>query len=85
MEVENAWGAVTLAQHLNKSNKTYDLILCSDFLNLPVFKSLCSKKQQGPFVMYFHENQLSYPWSPDDDDKKLNRDFIIIILIIHLH
>ena len=67
-------GAVTLAQQLNNSNKTYDLILCSDFLNLPVFKSLISKKQQGPFIMYFHENQLSYPWSPDDDDKKLNRD-----------
>jgi len=68
-------GAITLADQFIESNKTYDLILCSDFLNLPVFKSLVKHKTKNTsFVMYFHENQLSYPWSPDDDDLKLNRD-----------
>ena len=68
-------GAITLAtQFLNLDQKT-DLILCSDFLNLPVFKSVCGNKIDSiPIGMYFHENQLSYPWSPKDDDMKLNRD-----------
>ena len=25
-------------------------------------------------VMYFHENQLTYPWSPEDTDTTNNRD-----------
>ena len=68
-------GAVTLANKFNNYNKKVDLILCSDFLNLPVFKSICSQKISNiPIIMYFHENQLSYPWSPHDSDLKLNRD-----------
>ena len=68
-------GAVTLAYEFNKLNKNFDIILCSDMLNLPVFKSLCNYKiESSKVVMYFHENQLSYPWSPQDDDLKLNRD-----------
>ena len=34
-------GAVTLADKFLKRNKSYDLILVSDFLNLPVFKAIC--------------------------------------------
>ena len=68
-------GAVTLANDFMKYNKKIDLVLCSDFLNLPVFKSLCSSKIKDiPIGMYFHENQLSYPWSPHDTDINLNRD-----------
>ena len=67
-------GAVTLANQLIEKKQTYDLFLCSDFLNLPVFKSLVPHHNNSPFIMYFHENQLSYPWSPKDDDIKLNRD-----------
>ena len=68
-------GAITLAEMFNTSRKKYDLILCSDFLNLPVFKSLCLKKIKGtPIAIYFHENQLAYPWSKDDQDISLKRD-----------
>jgi len=68
-------GAITLAKQFLDINKTVDLVLCSDFLNLPVFKSICYQKIKDiPTVMYFHENQLSYPWSPQDSDIKLNRD-----------
>ena len=68
-------GAITLANQLLNLNETIDLILCSDFLNLPVFKSICSKKiKKIPIIMYFHENQLSYPWSPEDKDIDLKRD-----------
>tara|TARA_Y100001970_G_scaffold44411_1_gene55453 strand:- start:1229 stop:2320 length:1092 start_codon:yes stop_codon:yes gene_type:complete len=68
-------GAITLANRFLNYNKKFDLILCSDFLNLPVFKSLCKTKlKNNPIGMYFHENQLSYPWSPYDLDTKLKRD-----------
>ena len=68
-------GAVTLADEFLNLNQHIDLILCSDFLNLPVFKSLCSDKLKNISLgMYFHENQLSYPWSPKDSDIKLKRD-----------
>jgi len=68
-------GAITLANQLINLNKKMDLILCSDFLNLPVFKSICSQRIKNiPLVMYFHENQLSYPWPPEDKDVALKRD-----------
>ena len=67
--------AITLAYEFNKLNKKFDLIICSDMLNLPVFKSLCSKNINDiRMITYFHENQLSYPWSPNDDDLELKRD-----------
>ncbi len=69
-------GAITLAYEFLKYDKNPDLILCSDMLNLPIFKSICNDKIKNiPVVIYFHENQISYPWSPDDNDVELNRDF----------
>ena len=69
-------GAITLAHEYNCLKKEYDLILCSDFLNLPVFLSVCRNKiKETPVIMYFHENQASYPWSPHDQDVQLERDF----------
>ena len=69
-------GAITLAKEYDSLTEEYDLLLCSDFLNLPVFMSISKKKfDKTPIVMYFHENQVSYPWSPKDNDIKLNRDF----------
>ena len=68
-------GAVTLANKFLSLNKVFDLIICSDMLNLPVFKSLCIKKlNKSKIVTYFHENQLSYPWSPHDPDITKKRD-----------
>ena len=68
-------GAITLAKEYNKFENKFDIILCSDMLNLPVFKSLCDDNlSNSKVVMYFHENQLSYPWSPLDQDLELKRD-----------
>ena len=68
-------GAITLAKKYNQLNKKFDLIVCSDMLNLPVFRSLCNDNLYSTkIVMYFHENQLSYPWSPLDKDLILKRD-----------
>ena len=68
-------GAVTLARDFNKMKWKPDLILSTDMLDLTTFLSLTMKKSSGiPTAIYFHENQLSYPWSPDDRDIQNKRD-----------
>ena len=69
-------GAVTLAKKFNQFVKNHghpDLILTTDMLNLPVFVAFANVKDI-PIVTYFHENQLTYPWSTQDRDKEKNRD-----------
>ena len=43
-----------------------DLLFCSDMLDLPVFRGLLRDPRilTTPTVIYFHENQWSYPVSP---------------------
>ena len=68
-------GAITLAEKFNKLNLIPDLILATDMLNLSNFLALTRKKTSGiPTAIYFHENQLTYPWSPIDRDIEKKRD-----------
>ena len=66
-------GAITLAQQYNNLNFKPDIILTSDMLNLPLFKSI-ARTDKTPIIMYFHENQITYPWSPNDRDVSKGRD-----------
>jgi len=69
-------GAITLATIFNKhikENGKPDLILVTDMLNLPVFTSF-SDVSGIPIISFFHENQITYPWSTQDRDKEKNRD-----------
>jgi len=60
-------GAVTLARKASRFNKPPGLILASDMLNLPLFLALASPRLAGvPVVLYFHENQLTYPLQPGE-------------------
>ena len=57
-------GAVTLARQLIESGFEPDLLLASDMLDLTTFLALTRTKTAGlPTALYFHENQLTYPWS----------------------
>jgi len=70
-------GAVTLAKQFmaNKKYHTTDIIIASDMLDLSTFLALTrSKTHHAKTVTYFHENQLTYPWSPNDADVSLKRD-----------
>ena len=70
-------GAVTLARQFLLLHKDFrpDLIIASDMLDLSVFISQVRKEiADVPVVLYMHENQLSYPWSPTDPDPELQRD-----------
>ena len=67
--------AITLARELLAQEQKPDLILATDMLDLSSFQAL-SKKETArlPHVIYFHENQITYPWSPNDRDPGRGRD-----------
>ena len=68
-------GAVTLAKDYLESGFQADVILASDMLDLTTFLALTRKHTAHiPTAIYFHENQLAYPWSPTDADPQLQRD-----------
>jgi glycosyltransferase involved in cell wall biosynthesis len=64
--------AVTLAM---QPKQKPDLILATDMLDLSTYLALTrSWSYNIPSAIYFHENQLNYPWSATDEDVKLKRD-----------
>jgi glycosyltransferase involved in cell wall biosynthesis len=68
-------GAVTLAQEFLRTADHPDLLLTTDMLDLTSFLALTRKKSADlPVALYFHENQLTYPWSPTDADPGHKRD-----------
>jgi glycosyltransferase involved in cell wall biosynthesis len=68
-------GAVSLARQYLAADFKADLFLATDMLDLTTFLSLTRRAApQVPALLYFHENQLAYPWSPGDPDPGLNRD-----------
>ncbi|MCJ7714045.1 DUF3524 domain-containing protein [Candidatus Bathyarchaeota archaeon] len=68
-------GAVSLAKAYMENDSNPDLILATDMLDLTTFLSLTRERTaQIPTVIYFHENQISYPWSEGDRDILNKRD-----------
>lgn len=68
-------GAVSLAREFLAAGYRPDLLLATDMLDLTTFLALTREVTADiPVALYFHENQLSYPWSPDDADPGLQRD-----------
>lgn len=67
--------AITLAEQFLSMDYTPDLIVATDMIDLSTFVALVRQRLNNiPVVLFFHENQLTYPWSPSDPDFKLNRD-----------
>jgi len=68
-------GAVTLAARFLASAHLPDLILATDMLDLTTFLALTRGTSSAcRCALYFHENQLTYPWSPGDPDPGEKRD-----------
>lgn len=66
-------GAITISEMLE--NETGDLIVVSDMIDLGLLTALLPNQLKSiPVYLYMHENQLTYPWSPDDADVDLKRD-----------
>lgn len=67
--------ALTLAEKFLAEPGQFDLVLATDMLDLSVFLTQTRQRTaELPTVLYFHENQLAYPWSPTDADVRLQRD-----------
>ncbi len=68
-------GAVTLAQRFLEQKYAPDAILATSMLDLTTFLTLTRERTAHiPVALYFHENQLTYPWSPRDADVQLRQD-----------
>lgn len=66
-------GAISIAQKLK--DKEADILVVSDMIDLALLKALLPNQLANvPIALYMHENQLTYPWSPDDADVQLKRD-----------
>ncbi len=67
-------GSVECAEQVKKlasQGHSWEVVFCSDMLNLAEFKGLCGRSLASiPSVVYFHENQLTYPTRVSDE-----RDF----------
>ena len=66
--------ALHLARRLNAAATgaphapSFDVFLCSDFVNLPDLRALLEPELRTvPVLYYMHENQMTYPLSPDEE------------------
>jgi len=56
------------ATELTEKRRSWDILFCSDMLNLAEFVALVPAGIAGlPKVIYFHENQLTYPVRAEDE------------------
>ena len=68
-------GAVTLAGEFLSHKLKPDLLLATDMLDLTTFLALTRQATADTkTAIYFHENQLTYPWSENDRDLVHQRD-----------
>ncbi len=69
-------GAVELAAQCNALKDFQpDLLLTTDMLDVTTFIALTNKAYNRlPVALYFHENQITYPWSSTDPDITLQRN-----------
>lgn len=67
--------AVTLARRFGEDPAGAGLIVATDLMDLAVFRALLPPTGRSiPLALYFHENQLTYPWSPKDPDLARQRN-----------
>lgn len=63
------------AQRCRPMTETPDAIICTDMMDVASFKGLLRRDWQHlPVIQYFHENQITFPWSPTDPDVQKGRD-----------
>ena len=68
-------GANSLAKQVNELQYSPDLFITTDMVDTALFRSLLkSELRYIPIAVYFHENQITYPWSPTDRDVLNDRD-----------
>ena len=53
----------------------FDALFTTDMMDLPTLRGLCPEVATLPSVVYFHENQLTYPDRQSDESKQRDRHF----------
>ncbi|MBU1535149.1 DUF3524 domain-containing protein [Myxococcota bacterium] len=68
--------ALTLTEAFSRLDKVPDLIVASDMLDLSSFLALNRRTIPAhvPVGIYFHENQVAYPWQSESEDVQKGRD-----------
>ncbi|MCB9194944.1 MAG: DUF3524 domain-containing protein [Flavobacteriales bacterium] len=67
--------AEQLSKSLDQLQFVPDVVIATDMLDLAAFLGMTRKwTAKSKIISYFHENQLTYPWSKDDGDIELKRD-----------
>ena len=67
-EAPGAAARAANADAATSGTRRFDLLLCSDFVNLPDLRALLRPDLRAvPVLYYMHENQLTYPLSPDEE------------------
>ncbi len=73
--------AIHFANEIIAIEQQYDLILSTSFTNIASLRGLLIAKgdrsawyNNVPINVFFHENQITYPWSENDPDIVLKRD-----------
>ncbi len=70
--------SLTMSQELIKIHQEFDLIIVNDMLDFSTFIALSrdqlTRLGNPKLAVYFHENQLAYPWREAGDDIRKNRD-----------
>jgi glycosyltransferase involved in cell wall biosynthesis len=68
-------GAITLARRFAESEHKPDLVIATDMLDLTTFLAFTRERLgDARTLLYFHENQITYPWSESDPDPTTQRD-----------
>jgi glycosyltransferase involved in cell wall biosynthesis len=68
-------GVIALADKMLSGAYRPDLVLCTDMADVGLLRGyLHSRHCMVPVVSYFHENQLTYPWSEEDTDQAAARE-----------
>jgi len=63
--------AATFASALQTSDPAPDVILTTDMMDVAALRGLLPAHWcKVQIILYFHENQLTYPWSPNDPDTR---------------
>ena len=68
-------GAAALAEQLLASGMIPDLVMCTSLMDVAALRGyLHQAGLHAPVLVYFHENQLAYPCSPQDRDQQAGYD-----------
>ena len=70
-------GAACLAGELGKKRPEADGLICSSMLNLAELKGLAPWLAGLPSLVYFHENQLTYPAPGGVDQEQKKKDLFL--------